>query len=189
LGDNGAGKTKLLKLTLGLLNPQAGRILVNGASASGGKTRKIARTAALVLQNPDHQVRLPTVYQEVSWGAAGREAAAREIQALGLAGLEEPHPHFLSSAQKRRVTLAAALARRPRLLLLDEPTVGQDDANLAILLRRLGDFVMEGGALLTATHDVRAARCFGQMVLAREKGRAVQGRRDLVEEFFAWGEG
>ncbi len=189
LGDNGAGKTTLLKLTLGLLNPQAGRILVNGAPASSGKTRKIARTAALVLQNPDHQVRLPTVYQEVSWGAADPEATAREIQALGLAGLEERHPHSLSSGQKRRVTLAAALARRPRLLLLDEPTVGQDDANLAILLRRLGDFVMEGGALLTATHDVRAARCLGQMVLALEKGRAVQGRREMVEEFFAWGEG
>lgn len=186
LGDNGAGKTTLLKLALGLLRPLTGRLVVDGQEVSRRSSRKLASKLALVLQNPAHQLRLPTVHQEISWGAASPETRTREIQALGLAGLEERHPHSLSSGQKRRVTLAAALARRPRVLLLDEPTVGQDDANLEILLRRLGSFVQEGGTLVTATHDLRAARFLGQKALLLNRGQILQGGRELVEQFFHW---
>jgi energy-coupling factor transporter ATP-binding protein EcfA2 len=185
LGDNGAGKTTLLKLLVGLLTPAAGRIRLADQDLSRLSPKKLAPRVALVLQNPDHQLRLPTVIQEVSWGAATPAAAAQEIQALGLSGLEERHPHSLSSGQKRRVTLAAALARRPQVLLLDEPTVGQDDANLWSLLHRLGTFVQGGGVLLTASHDQRAARFLGQKVLVLEKGRAFQGDGDLAARFFA----
>ncbi len=186
LGDNGAGKTTLLKLAVGLLPLGSGRLWAAGLKVSGAATRKLAKSAALVLQNPDHQLRLPSVFQEVSWGAASPQATAREIQALGLTGLEDRHPHSLSSGQKRRVTIAAALARQPKLLLLDEPTVGQDDANLEIMLRRLGEFVQDGGAVLTATHDVRAARFLGQQVLLLKKGRTILGGSEMVEIFFGW---
>ena len=184
LGDNGAGKTSLLKLAMGILSPLSGRIWVENLARNALTFKKSAQNTALVLQNPAHQLRLPTVQQEVTWATASPELAVREIEALGLRGLEERHPHSLSSGQKRRVTLAAALARRPRLLLLDEPTVGQDDANLKIVLSRLGDFVQEGGALVTATHDFRAAHFLGQIILLIEQGRSVQGSRDLTADYF-----
>ena len=184
LGDNGAGKTTLLKLVAGLLAPGEGT--VSGPEGSGRRRRRNSggQEVALVLQNPAHQLRLPTVAQEVAWAAAGPEAAAAEMAALGLAGLEGRHPHSLSSGQKRRVTLAAALARRPRVLLLDEPTVGQDDASLARMLGRLQEFVRQGGALVTATHDVRAARVLAQEVLLLHHGRGVSGGPELVTEYF-----
>ena len=183
LGDNGAGKTTLLKLMAGLYAPQTGRLAFPGRPA-GRRRRLPDHQVALVLQNPAQQLRLPSVYQEVAWAAANPAAAAREIAALGLAGLEDRHPHALSSGQKRRLTLAAALAREPRILLLDEPTVGQDDANLAVLLQRLADYVHHGGTLITATHDVRAASFLGHRVLVLSPGRAVGGGPELAAEFF-----
>jgi len=185
LGNNGAGKTTLLKLAVGLLAPRQG--MVSGPEVPDRRRcrRPGGREVALVPQNPDHQLRLPTVAQEVAWGAAGPEAAAKEMAALGLAGLEGRHPHSLSSGQKRRVTLAAALARRPQVLLLDEPTVGQDDASLARVLSRLKEFVRQGGALVTATHDVRAARVLAQEVLLLQNGRRVSGGPELLKEYFS----
>ena len=73
--------------------------------------------------------------------------------------------------QKRRLTLAAALARRPKLMLLDEPSVGQDDDSLAMIIRRLDRFLRDGGALLTATHDARVARALAHRVVELTGGR------------------
>lgn len=183
LGDNGAGKTTFLKLLAGLYRPQEGTITVH-TEQPGRLWRRPQNHLALVLQNPVQQLRLPTVAQEVAWGAASPAAVAREIAALGLTGLEDRHPHSLSSGQKRRLTLAAALAREPQILLLDEPTVGQDDANLTILLHRLADYVQAGGTLITATHDVRAASSLGQQVLVLAHGIATAGGPELSNAFF-----
>jgi energy-coupling factor transporter ATP-binding protein EcfA2 len=76
--------------------------------------------------------------------------------------------------QKRRLTLAAALARRPKLMLLDEPSVGQDDDSLAMIIRRLDGFLRDGGALLTATHDVRVARALAHRIVELKNGGIVQ---------------
>lgn len=183
LGDNGAGKTTLLKLIAGLYQPQKGTLVFPGLSP-GRRRRQLQQDVALVLQNPAQQLRLPTVYQEVAWGAANPAAADKEIDALGLAGLADRHPYALSSGQQRRVTLAAALARKPQILLLDEPTVGHDDANLSILLQRLAAYVQEGGTLVTATHDVRAASFLGQQVLILAQGGAASGGPELAARYF-----
>lgn len=184
LGDNGAGKTTLLKLAAGLVPVQAGGMQFLGRPWGRRRPGPLPRELAFVLQNPHHQLRLPTVWEEVAWGAVNKEVAAAEMAALGLAGLEGRHPHALSSGQKRRLTLAAALARRPQVLLLDEPTVGQDDGSLALVLARLKDFVAQGGALVTATHDLRAARVLAQSVLLLDRGRALTGGPELVPAFF-----
>lgn len=184
LGDNGAGKTTLLRLAVGLLSAEAGEVLLLGRPLRRRRPGPLPREAALVLQNPHHQLRLPTVWEEVAWGAVNAEVAAAEMAALGLHGLESRHPQALSSGQKRRLTLAAALARRPRVLLLDEPTVGQDDGSLALMLSRLKDFVTQGGALITATHDRRAARVLAQSVLLLDHGRTLTGGPELVSAFF-----
>ncbi len=173
LGDNGTGKTTLLKIALGLHRPSAGQVVTIGLDAYRTKTRRLADDAALVLQNPDHQLHLPTVAEEVGWAAANPAEAARLITGLGLSGLEAKHPQSLSVGQKRRVTIAAALARRPRVLLLDEPSVGQDDESLALVLRELGASVASGGALLTATHDPRVVRALAHRTVVLEQGRLI----------------
>jgi energy-coupling factor transport system ATP-binding protein len=178
-GDNGSGKTTMLKAALGLVRPAAGSVVTCGRDAATTSTRKLATDAALVLQNPDHQLHLPTVAEEVGY-AGGPDRAAREIARLGLTGLEGRHPQSLSVGQKRRVTLAAALARDPKLLLLDEPTVGQDDASLARVLARLAEYVAWGGALVAATHDRRAALALGTRPVLVDRGTARPvSRRDL----------
>jgi len=186
LGSNGSGKTTLLKLILGLQKPDSGHVLNCSFDTRETTPQQLASKAALVLQNPDHQLFLPTVKEEILWGTAASQHALHEMKALRLEDLSARHPHSLSMGQKRRVTLASALARRPELLLLDEPTVGQDDDSLALVLRRLGQFVEDGGALLVATHDRRAAEALGGqgMILSRE--RAQMGGEELVESFFGW---
>jgi energy-coupling factor transporter ATP-binding protein EcfA2 len=86
--------------------------------------------------------------------------------------------------QKRRVAIAAALARKPELLLLDEPSVGQDDESLALVIRRLNRYVSEGGALLCATHDGRVAHSLGVRTVVIENGRAMCGGRETAEKYF-----
>ncbi len=184
LGDNGAGKTTLLRLALGLELPTAGVVRTCGLDVARTSTRRLAAEAALVLQNPDHQLFLETVQAEVASSELGARSALQEIEALGLGGLEARHPQSLSTGQKRRVTIASALARRPKLLLLDEPTLGQDDASLALVLRRLARFVDEGGALVTATHDERAARALGSRILLLGSGRILGEGPGVIEDFF-----
>jgi energy-coupling factor transport system ATP-binding protein len=169
-GENGSGKTTLLSMALGLLRPSAGVITTNGQDTRRAVPERLAREAALIFQHPDHQLYLGSVGEEVRLSAPDEKTAAFELDAMGLSGLADRHPRSLSMGQKRRLTIAAALARRPTLLLLDEPSVGQDDRSLALVLRRLEHFVGEGGALLTATHDERAARALGHRTYRLQDG-------------------
>jgi energy-coupling factor transport system ATP-binding protein len=184
LGENGAGKTTLMKLIVGLLKPQEGRITVRGSSRSGRPPGTSSPRTAYVFQNPDHQLHLPSVRDQIAWQTADEERARQEVESMGLRGLEDRHPHSLSMGQKRRVTLAAALSARPDLLLLDEPSVGQDDGSLGLILRRMDRFVAEGGALLSATHDARAARALGQRAFLLRDGGGLAGGPDLIDHFF-----
>lgn len=171
LGANGSGKTTLLSALLGLTRLHSGAAWCCGARVRRGATRRLARHVALVLQNPDHQLRLSRVVDEVAWGAVDAAAVGTELAACGLTQLAQRHPLTLSFGERRRVTIAAALARRPALLLLDEPTVGQDDRALARLLTRLAAYRTAGGCLVVATHDARAVRALGGTVLRIADGR------------------
>lgn len=185
LGDNGCGKTTLLRSALGRVPATSGSLRTGSLAVAGSSTRALARHAALVLQNPDHQLHLPTVGEEIRAGGVSQRAMQEELKALGLTDLVARHPHSLSTGQKRRVTIAAALARRPHALLLDEPTVGQDDENLARIVRRLDQFVQQGGALLVATHDARAARALAHRIVLLQEGTARHGGLELLDEYFA----
>jgi len=185
LGDNGSGKTTIFKIALGLLPQFTGEVRITGLDVRNYSTRKLAAAAALVLQNPDHQLHAPSVEKEIQWYAIDRESAEYEMRHLGLAGLEKRHPHSLSVGQKRCVTLAAALASKPRILLLDEPTVGQDDSSLELIFKRLEKFIDQGGAVLAATHDYRAARCLAHRTILLQNGKVTSGGQELVNKFFS----
>jgi energy-coupling factor transport system ATP-binding protein len=165
LGSNGSGKSTLMALIMGLLRPTGGRITVCNHDPAAGTLRLLARDAAFIFQHPDHQLFLPYVRDEVASQAAEPEAVEAELADMGLDGLEDRHPRSLSMGQKRRLTIAAALSRQPKLLLLDEPSVGQDDLHLSRIICRLDRFLEQGGTLLTATHDRRVAEALADRII------------------------
>lgn len=159
LGPNGAGKTTLALHLNGILAAGAGSVSLAGLPVTKPNLTEIRRRVGLVFQDPDDQLFLPTVAQDVAFGPAnlglrGAELQQRVDEALALVGLPEVAdrvPHHLSFGQRRRVAVATVLAMRPDLLVLDEPTSNLDPAarrELAEVLTRLDT------TMLMVTHDL-----------------------------------
>ena len=162
VGENGAGKTTLTKLLNGLLRPTSGRVTVADKDVSRQSVAKLARTVGYAFQNPDDQLFERSVRAEVSFGprVQGRGAAeiesgvARAIELCGLTGKEDVHPHDLGLSERKWVAIASALAAEPAVVILDEPTLGQDSASRERLRRLVGVLAAEGALVLVVTHDM-----------------------------------
>jgi energy-coupling factor transport system ATP-binding protein len=162
VGENGAGKTTLTKLLNGLLRPNSGKVVVSGHDVSTRSVAQMARSVGYAFQNPDDQLFERTVRAEVSFGprALGRgprdteQAVAGAIERCGLAGSEEVHPHDLGLSERKWVAIASALAIEPPVIVLDEPTLGQDDASRQRLRGLVEDLAGEGRLILVVTHDM-----------------------------------
>ena len=162
LGRNGAGKTTLLLHLDGLCRPPRGQVRVLGRDIAGRPVSAVAREVGLVFQNPGDQLFRPTVREELEVGprAVGRLDRARLddlVARFGLGPLLDRSPFRLSEGEKKRVSFAAALAAGPPALLLDEPSIGQDETFRAALVALLADLAREGRAVLVATHDLELA--------------------------------
>lgn len=190
LGDNGCGKTSLLRLMARLARPTAGEIrqLIDPALGQRRGSRAWFRRVGVVYQNPNCQLFMPTVAQEVAFAAKSEDFAREIMELFGIAHLAERHPHSLSEGQKRRVSIAAVAASQPELLLLDEPTVGQDGEGLRTLLQALNLLHMRtGNAIVTVTHDHRCASVLCDRVAWLKDGRIEKtGGPELIEA--AWGD-
>lgn len=159
LGPNGAGKTTLVLHLNGILEPGAGTVTVAGLPVGRRHLAEIRRRVGIVFQDPDDQLFMPTVREDVAFGPAaaglrGAELDARVSEALtkvGMADCADRPPHHLSFGQRRRVAVATVLAMRPDILVLDEPSSNLDPASrreLADILRQLDITV------LMVTHDL-----------------------------------
>jgi energy-coupling factor transport system ATP-binding protein len=157
-GENGCGKTTLLKLLSGLLKPQTGSWWLFGKKATGRPITDLARTVGFVLQNPEHQLFGESVEAEVKQAGISETISNRWLEQLNLAQLRDRHPQSLSRGQKRRLTLAAVLARQPTVCLLDEITVGQDPRSLQLMLTGLDLFAQEGGSAIVTSHNPQVAQ-------------------------------
>ncbi len=162
LGRNGVGKTTLLKHCNGLVRPAKGVVRVAGVPTTARPVSAWAQAVGFVFQNPNDQIFRPTVRDElvVAPHAVGRHDApwlAGLVERLDLGPLLDRSPFRLSEGQKKRVTFAAALAVRPRIAVLDEPTTGQDEPFREALVALLSDLAHTGSAVLMATHDVELA--------------------------------
>ena len=142
----------------------------------------------MVYQNPNCQLFMPTVAQEVAFAAKSEDFAREIMELFGIAHLSERHPHSLSEGQKRRVSIAAVAASRPELLLLDEPTVGQDREGLRTLLQALNHLHMRtGSTIVTVTHDRRCTGALCDRAAWLKEGRIEKtGGPELIEA--AWGD-
>lgn len=163
IGGNGSGKTTLLHLAVGLLKPRAGTVLAFGRARRHERDFvEVRQRIGLLFQDADDQLFCPTVIDDVAFGPlnlghdrrTARAIAERTLADLGIAELADRLPHHLSGGEKRLVTLAAVLAMRPEALLLDEPTLGLDEAAEARLLDLLLGLPQ---AMLIVCHD-RAVR-------------------------------
>ncbi|WP_171013244.1 ATP-binding cassette domain-containing protein [Microbacterium sp. 2FI] len=180
-GPNGAGKSTLGLTLAGLLAPAAGALVASPGLADGaGSTpicwasRQLLTRIGTVFQDPEHQLLAKTVREELEVGpralGLGADETSRRVDELldrlRLAPLARANPYTLSGGEKRRLTVAAALATAPRVLVLDEPTFGQDArtwAELVALLARLRD---EGSAIVAITHDLDVVEALHAEVLA-----------------------
>ncbi|MBZ8135071.1 energy-coupling factor ABC transporter ATP-binding protein [Afifella sp. IM 167] len=176
-GHNGAGKSTLLQVIVGLLKPQAGRVLAFGSERRKEKDfHEVRRRAGLVFQDPDDQLFCPTVAEDVAFGplnlGKGREEAMAivdEVLArLDLSAFRDRITHKLSGGEKRLVTLAAVLAMQPDVLLLDEPTNALDVDNKA----RLREILLSlPQAMILVSHDHRFRREIATRTLFMVDGR------------------
>ncbi|MEN2738851.1 ATP-binding cassette domain-containing protein [Microbacterium sp. X-17] len=171
-GPNGAGKSTFGLTLAGLLPPVAGRVVATPALARGAKgdpaawpSRSLLTRIGAVLQEPEHQLLARTVRRELEVGPRALRLPEGEVRArvdellerLGLGALAEAHPFTLSGGEKRRLTVAAVLASRPRVLVLDEPTFGQDATTWAELVGIMARQRDAGTALVVTTHDPAVA--------------------------------
>ncbi|MFE6360397.1 energy-coupling factor ABC transporter ATP-binding protein [Streptomyces sp. NPDC057806] len=167
LGRNGSGKTTLMRLLSGGLRPRTGRLTVEGKVVSydrKGLTR-LRTTVQLVVQDPDDQLFAASVGQDVSFGPLNLGLTDTEVRgrveealaALDITALADRPTHLLSYGQRKRTAIAGAVAMRPRVLILDEPTAGLDPDGQERLLATLERLRASGTTVVMATHDVDLA--------------------------------
>jgi cobalt/nickel transport system ATP-binding protein len=183
LGPNGAGKTTLLLHLNGTLRPATGQVLLEGAVTGYSRADLSAwrRRVGLVLQDADDQLFAASVAEDVSFGplnlGLSEAEAARRVEeslaALRIADLAERPTHMLSFGQKKRVAIAGAVAMRPELLLLDEPTAGLDHHGAVHLLAVLEKLEAQGTTLVFTTHDVDLAYAFADEVALFDGGKVL----------------
>ena len=179
-GPNGSGKSTLALLIAGLLRPARGRIALEGAEPWSLPARRLVTRVGTVFQDPEHQFVTGRVDEELMVGPlrAGRYARdARQIamdllERLHLAHLAAANPFTLSGGEQRRLSVATALATAPPLLVLDEPTFGQDRRTYAEIVALLAAHCDGGGATLFATHDEDLVASLGDRTLRLAGGRA-----------------
>ncbi|MGW1994124.1 energy-coupling factor ABC transporter ATP-binding protein [Embleya sp. NPDC001921] len=167
LGPNGSGKTTLLRLLTGGLTPDSGRVELHEVPIRHDRKGLTAlrRAVQLVVQDPDDQLFSASVVQDVSFGPLNldldpvevRSRVAEALAALGITELAERPVHLLSFGQRKRVAIAGAIAMRPEVLVLDEPTAGLDPAGQEALLHTLDQLRATGTTVVMATHDVDLA--------------------------------
>ena len=188
LGANGAGKTTLVKHAIGLLKPLQGRVLIDGVDTHKLSVAEVAKTLGYVFQSPSHMLFASTVYDELAFGPTnlGHPAAQIEkevleaIEIVNLSGKEKEAPLSLSFGQQKRVSIAAVLAMRSRILVMDEPTAGQDYQNYMDFMDAIVQ-LPNFEAILFITHDIDLAVIYANRVVLMNNGRIVaDGKPDQV---------
>ncbi len=181
VGENGAGKTTLVKHVTGLLKPASGKVFVDGVSTTEVSTAKLSRKVGVAFQNPDHQLFSESVEEEMSFalrnfGFSPGLVEQRVTWGLELFGLDEyrkSSPLVLSGGEKKRLTLACILAWDPEVVILDEPTVGQDSIQkekLAGTIRMLGS---AGKTVIVVSHDIEFLWPIQPRVVVMKAGKVV----------------
>ena len=170
-GPTGSGKSTLVRHLNGLLRPTAGRVLVEGEDAGGLRVAQLARRVGIAFQEPDRQLFCRTVRLEVAFGARERSAVDEALDAAGLAGVADRHPYDLGYSRRKLVAIAAVVAMRTPVVVLDEPTTGQDAAGIERLEALVARLREDGRTLVVVSHHQGFVRRTCDRSLRLEGGR------------------
>jgi energy-coupling factor transport system ATP-binding protein len=189
VGPNGSGKSTLAKTAVGLIKPKKGLTMVCGMDTKRARLHEITGTVGFCFQNPDVQLFCHEVDEELAFGLRERGVPEEEIEprvmkALRLVHLEESvkrHPQAHSRGERKRLAAATALVTSPRMIILDEPTTGQDDRNLEGCLSLMTNLTKEeNAAILMITHDIKIVLQYADRVLVLHDGIIVlDGDRNI----------
>lgn len=191
IGQNGSGKTTLLKHLNGLLKPSSGNVSINGNHTRNIKTSSLSKHIGFLFQNPDHQIFCNTVYEEIAFGLKNIEMDRSRMderikEAAGMVRLEaflDAAPFSLSKGQRQRVALASVIAMDTEILVLDEPTTGQDYKQSTEIMDIILKLNREGKTILTVTHDMElVARYAGRVIIMRNGSVVEDGPVERVLE-------
>jgi len=182
IGQNGSGKTTLSKCLNGLFAPTSGSVIVEGLDTrSKGIIKKIVTKVGYVFQNPDHQLFNSSVWDEIAYGPRNigvpeNEVEERVREAATVAGIHEEifqeHPFFLNKGLRQRVAIASILALRPRTIIVDEPTTGQDrkqSVEIMNFLKKLRD--EEDHTIIIITHEMPIVVAYAERTVALCEGK------------------
>ena len=195
VGQKGSGKETLVRHFNGLLRPTEGRVVVDGRDAAGVRVAHLAATVGLAFQDPDRQIFARTVKTEVAFGArnlgrTGAEldaAVAAALAATGLEGEAATNPYDLGYSRRKLLALASILAMETPVVVLDEPTTGQDARGVDRVERIVADLAAAGRTVVAISHDMRfVAEAFGRVVVMREGRIVLDGAPDEVFAEAAW---
>ncbi|MEO8208094.1 MAG: ABC transporter ATP-binding protein, partial [Chloroflexota bacterium] len=174
VGQNGSGKSTLVRQLDGLLRPTDGRVLLDGEDIAPTRVAALAALVGIVFQNPDRQIFAGKVRTEVEFGPRmlGRtpdeaaDAAAAALAAVGLSELAEANPYDLGFSRRKLLALASVLAMDTPVVILDEPTTGQDARGQARIQRVIEDISQAGRTVIAISHDMRfVAETFRRVVV------------------------
>lgn len=195
IGQNGSGKTTLVRHLNGLLRPTSGRVTVDGMDAATLTVAQLASRVGLVFQDPDRQIFAGSVRGEVEFGPRNlgrprdelRTAVTEALAATALTGEEETNPYDLGQSRRKLLALASVLAMRTPVLVLDEPTTGQDVAGVERVRAVVEAVASEGRTVIAISHDMRfVAEAFERVVVMREGRIILDGPPNTVFAADAW---
>ena len=177
IGPNGAGKSTLL-LAMGGFITGSGKVFIDGTEVNKSNTKKIRRTIGSCLENPDDQLFMPTVFDDVAFGPLNmgldneqiKERVEKSLQTVGLGGMAGKGPHHLSAGQKRAAAVATILSMSPRIITFDEPDGSLDPANRNNLAKLL---VGLSQTLIIATCNMNFAYAVADWAVLVDKGRII----------------
>jgi energy-coupling factor transporter ATP-binding protein EcfA2 len=181
LGGNGAGKTTLALQMAGQLKPTEGKMYIQGKDTSKLGVADLAGIVGYTFQNPDCQLFCKTVKDEVAFGPkqlgltkeAVNDVVKYALRTLNLEKFKDRDPHTLSRGQRMGVAVASVLAMKPKILILDEPTLGQDFNRIRSLMMLLKSLNREGLAVVTITHDVNIAAEYACRAILMDIGKII----------------
>ena len=181
VGANGAGKTSLIQALAGVVSPPKGTVHVDGLDVGRADARTLSSRIGFVFQNPEHQFIAHTVFDEIAHGLRRqrlpddevRHRTAALLERFGLEAKAESHPFLLSGGQKRRLSVGTALVAGAPVLVLDEPTFGQDRARADELLSLLSELNAEGTTIVVVTHDMQLVTDYADRTVVLADGRVL----------------
>lgn len=198
IGQNGSGKTTLVKLLKGLLKPSSGDILIHGLNTKETSVARLAARIGLVFQNPGDQIFKSNVSDEVMFGPLNigftddraRQMTEQALHAVGLESRMSANPYDLSFSERKRLTVASVLAMDPEIIILDEPTIAQDEPGRQLLKILVKKLETDGKLVIAILHDMDfVAETFTRTIILQDGNllmdddtKAVFSNKDILKQ-------